>query len=32
VTFNTANNAKTRATVVTDSTNQRTSVTLDGTD
>jgi hypothetical protein len=32
VTFNTANNAKTRATVVTDSSNQRTTVTLDGTD
>lgn len=32
VTFNTPNNAKTRATVVTDSSNQRTTVTLDGTD
>lgn len=32
VTFNTANNAKTRATVTTDANNQRTAVTLDGTD
>lgn len=32
VTFKTADNAKTRATVVTDSSNQRTTVTLDGTD
>jgi hypothetical protein len=32
ITFKTADNAKTRATVVTDSSNQRTSVTLDGTD
>lgn len=31
-TYKTPDNAKTRATVVTDSTNQRTSVTLDGTD
>lgn len=32
VTFKTADNAKTRSTVVTDSSNQRTTVTLDGTD
>jgi hypothetical protein len=32
VTFSTPNNGKVRATVVTDSSNQRTSVTLDGTD
>jgi hypothetical protein len=32
VTFKTADNAKTRATVVTDSSNQRTTVTLDATD
>jgi hypothetical protein len=32
VTFRTADNAKVRATVVTDSSNQRTTVTLDGTD
>lgn len=32
VTFKTADNVKTRATIVTDSSNQRTSVTLDGTD
>lgn len=32
VTFKTADNVKTRATVVTDSSNQRTSVTLDATD
>jgi hypothetical protein len=31
-TYKTADNAKTRATVVTDSSNQRTTVTLDGTD
>lgn len=31
-TFKTADNAKTRVTTVTDSSNQRTSVTLDGTD
>ena len=32
VTFKTADNAKTRVTTITDSSNQRTSVTLDGTD
>jgi hypothetical protein len=32
VTFKTPDNAKTRATVTTDSSNQRTAVTLDGTD
>lgn len=32
VTFKSPDNAKTRATVVTDSSNQRTTVTLDGTD
>jgi hypothetical protein len=32
VTFKTPDNAKTRVTTVTDSSNQRTSVTLDGTD
>jgi hypothetical protein len=32
VTFKTADNAKTRVTTVTDSSNQRTTVTLDGTD
>jgi len=32
VTFKSADNAKTRATVTTDSSNQRTAVTLDGTD
>jgi len=32
VTFKTADNAKTRAVVTTDSNNQRTAVTLDGTD
>lgn len=32
VTFKTADNVKTRATTVTDSSNQRTTVTLDGTD
>jgi hypothetical protein len=32
VTFKTADNVKTRVTTITDSSNQRTSVTLDGTD
>lgn len=32
ITYKTADNAKTRVTTVTDSTNQRTSVTIDGTD
>lgn len=32
ITFRSADNAKVRATIVTDSANQRTSVTLDGTD